>query len=82
MTVLNRTWNEYANQEYQVLLLNEQDDDWSIHPVDMNKTECEEESASVGDESDTNSMPTTPKLQPDTQDKEIEQQPNWIWYSA
>lgn len=42
----------------------------------------EEESASVGDESDTNSMPTTPKLQPDTQDKEIEQQPNWIWYSA
>ncbi|KAG0748937.1 hypothetical protein G6F57_006085 [Rhizopus arrhizus] len=72
------TWNEYANQEYQVLLLNEQDDDWSIHPVDMNKTEC----GNVGDESDTNSMPTTPKLQPDTQDKEIEQQPNWIWYSA
>ncbi|CAO3666253.1 unnamed protein product [Rhizopus stolonifer] len=74
----SRSWDEYSDQEYQALLASDEDD-WSVHLTEREiKTEIEEESA---DESD--SMPTTPNLQPDEQQKNLqEEEENWIWHSA
>ncbi|CEI85955.1 hypothetical protein RMCBS344292_00404 [Rhizopus microsporus] len=86
------SWYEYADQEYQYLILNEQEDDWSIQLPEKEEKdiECDEEAGSDSD----NSTPSTPKLEPSSsqtdkettqgkeEEEEEEQGKNWIWNSV
>ncbi|KAI9253663.1 hypothetical protein EDC94DRAFT_619391 [Helicostylum pulchrum] len=88
-------WCDYAEQEYELLILSEQcgssDSDWSVQNTDEsleNDFFIDQISSSSDHESDS-SAPSTPVMQESNQNwkdekvnEKVNEKPNWIWHSV